>query len=85
MARNVFVLIFCLVAWTAKEVAGQCSDKGIREVAGEREREEMTNILFAEQCVPATECPTYQEKWDRLGQAAFYDGHRQASYLKNYL
>ena len=36
--------------------------------------EEVTNILFAEQCVPATECPTYQEKWARLGQAAFYDG-----------
>ena len=40
----------------------------------EREREEMTNIFFAEHCIPARECQNYQEKLDRLGQAAFYNG-----------
>ena len=32
----------------------------------------MTNILFLEQCIPATDCQKYQDKQDRLGQADFF-------------
>ena len=32
------------------------------------------SILFAENCVPASECRNYQEKLERLGQAALYNG-----------
>ena len=53
MARKVFIPMFCLLAWTAKEVGSQCSEAGKRKVAGapvkrerEREREEITNIFL---------------------------------------
>ena len=88
MARKVFIPIFCLLAWGGTEVASQCPDQGkiasaasvkdlfhlkTKTLTGERERK-LTNILFLEQCIPATDCQKYQDKQDRLGHAQLYNG-----------
>ena len=88
MARKGFILIFCILAWGGTEVASQCPDQGkiasaasvkdlfhlkTKTLTGEREGK-LTNILFLEQCIPATDCQKYQDEHDRLGHAELYNG-----------